>query len=184
MANTDPNSVADASSLIVLAKLNALEVLYTIYGPVALTETVSKETILQGKAGNHDDALLIEAAVERGWLVQVTLTEKQRRLSEAYRAASRAIDLGEAEAIAYAEDTGAFLVIEDRKAKVIARARGVQYTTIQMLPFEGYVKALIDYDMCIDLMERVAVAMRTDIGVLMNLKTAALSLRRVRLKQE
>lgn len=101
-------------------------------------------------------------------------------LVAALRAGTSACDPGEAEAIAYAEDTGSLLIIEDRKAKVVARARGVQYTIVQMVPFEGYVRGLISYEQCIDLMERVAIAMGTDIAVLMGMKTAAAALRAAR----
>ena len=72
------------------------------------------------------------------------------------------------------------MLVEDRKAKAVARAWGVQYTIIQMLPFEGYVKELISYKRCMDLMERVAIAMGTDIAVLMGMKTAAAALRAAR----
>ena len=180
MDQTAPGVVAGASSLIVLAKLNALDVLHAIYGPVVIMDTVFGETVLEGKRRNKEDALVVEAAIERGRLVRISLTQKQQALAAALRAGARACDPGEAEAIAYAEDTDALLIIEDRKAKAIARARGVQYTIVQMIPFEGYVGELISYEQCIDLMERVAIAMSTDIAVLMGMKAAATALHEAR----
>ena len=180
MDQADPGVVADASSLIVLAKLNVLDTLYAIYGLVVITDTVFRETVLEGKRRNKEDALIVEAAIERGRLVRVSLTQRQQALAAALRAGTRACDPGEAEAIAYAEDTDSLLIIEDRKAKAVARARGVQYTIVQMTPFEGYVRELISYEQCVDLMERVAIAMSTDIAVLRGMRAAAAALHEAR----
>jgi len=180
MDQADPDVVADASSLIVLAKLNALDTLHAIYGPVVITDTVFRETVLEGKRRNKEDALIVEAAIERGRLVRVSLTQRQQALAAALRAGTWACDPGEAEAIAYAEDTGSLLIIEDRQAKAVARARGVQYTIVQMVPFEGYVRELISYEQCVDLVERVAIAMSTDIAVLRGMKATAAALREAR----
>lgn len=180
MDQTAPGVVADASSLIVLAKLNALDSLYVIYGPVVITDTVFRETVLEGKRRNKEDALIVEAAIGRGKLVRVSLTQRQQAMAAALRAGTRACDPGEAEAIAYAEDTGSLLIVEDRKAKAVARAQGVQYTIVQMIPFEGYVRELILYEQCVDLMEQVAIAMNTDIAVLMGMKAAVAALHKAR----
>jgi len=174
------NVVADASSLIILAKLHALDTLHAIYGPVAITDTVFREAVLEGKRRNKEDALVVETAIERGRLIRVSLTQRQQAIVTVLRAGTRACDMGEAEAIAYAEDTGSLLIIEDHKAKAVARARGVQYAIVQMVPFEGYIRELIPYEQCVDLMERVAIAMNTDIAVLMGMKAAVVALHKAR----
>ena len=60
--------VADASPLIVLAKLRRLELLYDLYGEVLIGPVVKEETIDAGNAIRARGVEQLENALENGWL--------------------------------------------------------------------------------------------------------------------
>ncbi len=60
------NVIVDSSSLIVLARQDALWLLERIFGAAALTPDVENETVVQGKAKGYADAHRIEAALAAG----------------------------------------------------------------------------------------------------------------------
>lgn len=172
-------AIIDASTLIIFAKLNELESLPDIYGPIGIPPAVY-EVVVEGTKRGFDDALVVEAAIGRGFLARVTLSPKERELAEQLRASSPAYGLGECEAIACAETRDVLLLIEERKAKTLARVRGVRYSIAQVVPFEGYVAGKIAYERCLRMMERIAVLMNTDIAVLNALRAAVETMERER----
>jgi predicted nucleic acid-binding protein len=170
-------AVLDASSAIIIAKIEAIADWQAIYGPLGIPPVVYEETVVRGKATAHDDALVLEAAIDKGIVALVTLTQEQEEFVKALRSGSPVLGLGECQAIAYARYTpGCLLIIEERKGRAVARAHGVPYTVIQMCPLEGYIRRKLPYRRCLDLLDRVAVAMNTDLAVLNALKAAAQAL--------
>jgi len=175
-------AVIDASSLIILAKAKALEDLFAIYGPVAVTDAVFEEVVVEGKKRGKTDAWLIETALEKGWLVRISLPPEEEALARNYRARFSALGLGECETIACAEKRGLLLLIEERKAKALAKLKGLRYTIAQTVPVEGYLMGKIAYERAIALLEHIAVAMNTDLAVLNALKAMLTALEEERAK--
>ena len=93
--------VADASPLIVLAKLQHLGLLNDLYGEVLMGSVVKEETIDAGRAVHALGVEQLEVAMEAGWLQTVRLTVEERDLMQRLAERSR-LDQGEAEAIALA----------------------------------------------------------------------------------
>ncbi|KXA90954.1 hypothetical protein AKJ63_01510 [candidate division MSBL1 archaeon SCGC-AAA259D18] len=60
--------VSDASPLIYLAKINRLDLLYDIFETVHIPERVRVEVVDRGKELGESDALIIENAIESGWI--------------------------------------------------------------------------------------------------------------------
>lgn len=140
-----------------------------------------------GKQRGKDDALVIKAAMQIGVAQVVTLTQEQTRFARDLHT-SGALGLGECEALAYARDTGTCLIIEERKGRAVARAHNITYTILQVFPLEGYIQGKLPpwtgsghrYEKCIDLLDRIAVAMNTDLAILNALKAAAAAIQRER----
>ncbi|MGA9351670.1 MAG: hypothetical protein WBW48_23090 [Anaerolineae bacterium] len=172
-------AILDASSLIIIAKLQEIKSLHQTYGLLGIPVTVLQETVEVGKQRGRDDALVIEAAMQAGLVKVVTLTQEQTRFAQALHA-SGALGLGECEALAYARDTGTRLIIEERKGRALARAHNITYTILQVFPLEGYIRGKLAYEKCIDLLDRIAVAMNTDLAILNALKVAAEAIQRER----
>jgi|GEM_PF-914207 len=172
-------AVLDTSSLIIIAKLQDIDALHQAYGPLGIPPAVFQEAVEGGKQRGKDDALVIEAAIQAGLVQVLTLSEAQNRFAQNLHT-SGALGLGECEALAYAGDTGTRLIIEERKGRVLARAQGIKYTVLQVFPLEGYIQRKISFNRCVDLLDRIAVAMNTDLAILNALKAAAGAIQRER----
>ena len=70
--------LADASSLIVLARLDGLILLSRAVGDVELTRDVEAEVVTAGKAKGYADASRVEEAIARGTLVVLDPTATER----------------------------------------------------------------------------------------------------------
>ena len=97
--------VADASPLIVLAKLQRLGLLNDLYGEVLMGPVVKAETIEAGRAVRALGVEPLEAALEDGWLRTACLTVEERDLMRRLPQRSR-LDQGEAEAMVLASVRG------------------------------------------------------------------------------
>lgn len=177
---SEARAIIDASTLIVLAKLNELEPLHDIYGPIGVPPAVFAEVVVEGKKKGFDDALIAEAAINKGFLVKISLSPEEIELTKSLRASSPAYGQGECEAIACAETRKALLLIEECKAKTLARIRGMRYTIAQVIPLEGYIAGKLTYEHCLKFMERIAIIMGTDMAVLNALKAAVEAIERER----
>ena len=60
--------VSNATPLIYLAKIGKLELLKRTFAEVIIPEQVRKEVVDKGKKLKHEDAFVIEKAINEGWL--------------------------------------------------------------------------------------------------------------------
>ena len=129
--------VADASPLIGLARIGSLAVLRSLYGKVMVPVQVSEELqIGERRPGN----LLLEEALHEGWLVVVKVRE-----IAALTALKQVLDPGEAAAIILAEEQEArFLLIDERRGRHVARARGLRVVGTGGVLIAAKKRALID----------------------------------------
>ena len=112
--------VADAGPLIGLARIDRLDLLHTLYGPVAIpTSVLSELRVSSARPGSRAlTAALAEGAIEPRSLAAGCENELARL--------SQALDAGEASAILLAEQVQArFLLIDERLGRQVARVRGL-----------------------------------------------------------
>ena len=136
-------SVADASPLIVLAKLQRLRLLNDLYGDVLIGPVVKAETIDAGKAVHALGVEQLEAALEGGWLQTVRLTAQELGLAQHLTRRSR-LDQGEAESLALASVRGMRLIVDDKEARSVAAAAGVEHLGTAGVVLEAYLRQCID----------------------------------------
>lgn len=135
--------VADASPLIVLAKLKRLRLLNDLYGEVLLGPVVKAETIDSGKADHAPGVEQLEAALEAGWLRTVRLTAQERGLMHRLTRRSR-LDRGEAESIALANVQGLRLIVDDKEGRNMAAVVGVEHVGTVGVILEAYLRQWLD----------------------------------------
>lgn len=129
--------VADASPLIVLAKLQRLRLLNDLYGKVLIGPIVKAETIDAGRAIHALGVEQIEVALEDDWLQTVHLTAEERNLMQRLTRRSR-LDQGESESIALAGIRDLRLIVDDKEARSVAEAVGVEYLGTAGTLLEAY----------------------------------------------
>ncbi|MCY4521295.1 MAG: hypothetical protein OXC13_11025 [Caldilineaceae bacterium] len=135
--------LADASPLIVLAKLRRLELLYDLYGEVLIGPVVKAETIDAGNAIRARGVEQLEHALERGWLQMACPTAGERSFMEGLVRRSR-LDRGEAEAIAFASTRDLRLIVDDKEARSVAVATGVKIVGTAGVLLEACLGAHLD----------------------------------------
>ncbi len=133
--------VADASPLIVLAKLQRLGLLNELYGEVLIGPVVKAETIDAGQAVRALGVAQLEAAVEEGWLQVVRLSADEQGLMQRLTRRSR-LDQGEVESIALARARGLRLILDDKEARSVAAAAGVEHLGTAGTLLEAYLRQL------------------------------------------
>ena len=164
--------VADASSLIIIAKLEAIDTLYQVYGTIGIPPAVFRETVQVGFERRKSDAFTIDVAIRSGHVVVVKLSSAHVAFAQHLYMANT-LGWGECETLAFARDTNVQALIEERKGRSIARAEGIRYTTLQVFPLQGFIQHKISYDICVNLLDRIAVMMNTDLSILHALQSAA-----------
>jgi predicted nucleic acid-binding protein len=165
-------AVFDSSALIVVAKLNAIADWRIIYEHLALPPAVEQECIGASGPQGSEDALRIQTALQAGTLARLTLTAAQLKQANEWHARSR-LGRGECQVLAYVHAAAnTIAIIEDKRARSLARAHQIPYTTIQMSPLEGYIRKTMAYARAAELISQVATAMHTDLAVFNALELA------------
>ena len=137
------SAVSNSGPLIHLAKAGLLELirLYDIMIPVE----VKYEVVDRGKEKGFTDALLIEKAIEEGWIkvVNVSVDDKFAKFAKAAEVAG----LHEAEiaVVYYALQNGITALLDEDAARVFARSLGVKVRGSLGLLIEGLNEGLISY---------------------------------------
>ena len=110
-------AVANSSPLIWLAKAGRLDLLKAVFGELLIPEKVYEEVVVRGLEEGFKDPLAVKRAVEDGWIKVVRV-----------RPEVEAEDLhpGEVEAISLAKEKGCTLLADDRVARALAKALGVE----------------------------------------------------------
>ena len=170
--NLPPAIVTDASSLIIIAKLEAIDILYQVYGTIGIPPAVFRETVQAGYERGKSDAFTIDAAIRFEQVVVVKLSSVQIAYAQHLYMANM-LGWGECESLAYARDTNVQVLIEERKGRSIARIEGIHYTVLQVFPLQGFIQHKISYNTCVNLLDRIAVMMNTDLAILQALQSSA-----------
>lgn len=170
--NLSPTIITDASSLIIIAKLEAINVLHQVYGTIGIPPAVFRETVQAGYERGKSDAFAIDAAIRSGQVVVVRLSSSQIAFAQ-YLYMTNMLGWGECESLAYAQTKNLHVLIEERKGRSIARTEGINYTILQVFPLQGFIQRKISYDTCVNLLDRIAVMMNTDLAILQALQSSA-----------
>jgi predicted nucleic acid-binding protein len=173
----------DSSSLIVLARVSALCALHDVYGSIGLILSAYDEVVTQGQKKGFVDANIVAKAVEDGWFSQLTLTVEEQRFADALVKKTPGISHTDAETLACARSRKLTLLIEDRRARNVARAHDIPYLTIQVFPLYGFLERKLPASQCDDLLVRIGRTMHTDLAVLEALRAATREIDRSRRKE-
>lgn len=139
--------VSDATVLIFLGKLNALDWLAEAYSRVLIPPTVHEEVVVQGKELGARDATLVEDAVDDGWIV-VREPETNEQI------AKYGLEAGETSALALADERGHEEVLADEESvREVARLLGLRPKGTLSFLFTAITNGAIDFDGFLDLLE-------------------------------
>ena len=131
--------VINAGPVIWLAKIGRLDLLQKLYGEVSIPKEVYVESVERGLEHGFRDALIIKEASDKGWIKIVELSKGQSSIRDRIIHHLKELDAGEVEAIVYAKDAGADLILlDDSTARSFAeswglKAKGTLYILLRAL---------------------------------------------------
>jgi predicted nucleic acid-binding protein len=117
--------MVDASPLIYLAKIDALDVFRVAGFHPMVTPEVGRETARAGLAYEHPDAAVIVDALRDGTLEPTELTREEEQEAERLMTASGGLDRGEAEVLAAATSRDLPVLLFERRATRLAASLGL-----------------------------------------------------------
>lgn len=146
--------VSNATVLIYLGKLNKLELLKDFFERVAIPNAVFQEVVVQGREGNHIDAILVEKAIKEGWI-------EAKEAAVAQQLKEFGIDKGEAEAISLALDLKTLVLLDQTHARIAAKAFGLKPRGTLFVLLKALKQNKMSFDEFVDcLQELTAVGFR------------------------
>lgn len=145
--------VSDSGPLISLMKAAKLDLLRELYGEIRIPEAVYAE--LTGNTRYAKEAELIRSCS----FVQVVAVGERKAVDILRRASG--LDLGESEAIVYADDMKAdILLMEEEAGRRIARAMGLRVRGSLGILLLGYDKGILTAQEVDDALDRMKAAHR------------------------
>lgn len=173
-------AVLDASALIVIAKLEALDDWKDLYGRLVVPGAVEQECVGDDAYQDRPDVQLIRNALAANKLERASLSRPQLKQAQEWHEQNQ-LGLGECQVLAYVRVVlNTIALVEDRRARSFARQNQIPYTLLQLSPMEGYIRKRLSYARATRLTAQVALLMHSDLAVLNTLQLAlnALALER------
>ena len=119
--------ICDSSNLILISKVDLLDLLIEIYGEILIPQAVYNESIKEGKKLKKMDAFLIEKRIDEGKIIvkQIKNFQEKSKLIEDFN-----IHKGEAEAIIlYLEENANLLGTDDYQTIKVCKILKIKYFT-------------------------------------------------------
>ncbi|MFA4820473.1 MAG: hypothetical protein WC613_05975 [Candidatus Aenigmatarchaeota archaeon] len=133
--------ISNSSPLILLSKINRVELFRELYGKIFIANAVQAEVIEKGKKEHYSDAFIVEKYV--GNFIFVKEVVKSEELSKL----KSALGAGEAESIVLCKQEHAeMLIIDDWKSRKIAESEGIRCKSTLGVLFEALQKNKMTLD--------------------------------------
>jgi predicted nucleic acid-binding protein len=129
--------VVDASPLIYLAKMKAMDVFADLSMRALIPPAVTGETTRPALIYRHADAAVIEQAVRDGIIEPVQLAAVERARADELTHRIPALHAGEREVLAIALERQIPAMLFERRARNVAKTIGIRLTDVVELLFRG-----------------------------------------------
>jgi predicted nucleic acid-binding protein len=126
----------DACSLIYLVKSDLLSLAEDLYKEIRITDSVYDEVVVQGKRAGYPDAAIAEAEVKRK---QIKIVHSKSKKEPSLASLGR----GESDTIAEARTEGCPALVDDSRAKIVARKLNVPFLSVDIMLIEALARKKI-----------------------------------------
>ena len=136
--------IIDSSSLILIAKINRLDILENIYQSVNITEEIYKEVVESGLQIDAPDAKIIKEAEENNKIRIISLNGEYLELSKKIRDRYN-LDFGESDAIALAlQQKNKGIIIDEKLGRQVCKIYSLNPIGVLGIILEAYKKDIIN----------------------------------------
>ena len=135
--------ISNSSPLILLAKINKLEVLKTLYGNIFIPRQVYNEVIIQGKNENYSDAALVEKYINEFIFVKDLNAERYKEAEKL----NKIVGSGESQAIELClQETAELLLIDNFEPRKLAQLKEIKCRSTPGILLEALKKEIIKFE--------------------------------------
>jgi predicted nucleic acid-binding protein len=168
----EPGILSDASSVIYLAKADALRDAAALVGALLVPPAVWREAVEAGERRGQLDQARIRLARDQGLLHFVELDPAIEKMAIEIKRRRR-IGLGESQVLAVARK-GGLVLMDDRRAARVATSMGISPVRTISLPVLCWRRGLIDSSGALDLLRRLTRVVGVRADLLMRLEADVL----------
>lgn len=140
--------VSDSTPLIHLAKAGRLDILFSLYNKILITEEVYSEVVEEGLILEKEDAVIIKEHI--GKRIQI----KNPGSSSMHIIRKYSIHKGEAESIVLALETNALLLMNERDGRNAAKSEGIKVKGTIGVLFEALKEKVIGKEEALSVLSR------------------------------
>lgn len=130
--------ISNSSPLIHLTRLGKIEYLFNLVKKISIPKAVFDELVIEGKQKNYSESYSIETFIKEGKINVISLKSFDDSF---YPPLGR----GELEALELAKQNNELLLIDDKKARNIAKLIQIEHQTTLATIFELLVSEVIDF---------------------------------------
>jgi len=145
--------VSNSGPLIHLAKISLIHILRELYGNILITLEVKVEVVDKGKERGYSDALLIEKAINNGWIkvVRIEVPEKIYGLAE-----TAGLHKAEVEVIWLAYRRNIIALLDDSVARIFAKSMGVRVKGSLGVIVEAFRKNILTRNDALNALDKIS----------------------------
>lgn len=129
--------IFDSSPLIHLTRLGKLDFLFHLYEEIVIPNAVYKEVIDVGIQKGESDAIHIQNYCKKGKIQVIPISTEDTIIKNV-------LHQGEYESILLSEEKDATLIVDDKKARFIAKQRKIQYHGTLAVLYKMFFKEVIN----------------------------------------
>lgn len=131
--------VFDSSPLIHLTRLGKLDYVFHLYEEIVISKAVYKEVIEVGIQKGESDAIIIQNYHKKGKIRVIPVHTEDPIIKDV-------LHQGEYESILLSKEKDAVLIVDDKKARFIAKQRKIQYNGTLAVLYKMLHKEIINKD--------------------------------------
>jgi predicted nucleic acid-binding protein len=129
--------IADASVLIALAKIGRLRLLKQVFASITMSPSVKREVIDEGVQRSAPEVAHVQQALNERWLRTARLNAAEKR-SVQQLAGNTTLGPGEAESLAVARLRNVAFLVDEKEARTVARALGIEVIGTAGILYEAF----------------------------------------------
>ena len=138
--------IVDSSSLIIIAKVNKLEVLLRLYKDIFITKNIYKETVEEGMIIGASDSKIIKNFVEDNKIKILNLNKKYDNFSNELKKIFPQLGDGESDAISLALQEKDNIIMDEKIGRQVCRLYNLKPKGTLRILLEAYKNNIIKED--------------------------------------
>lgn len=136
--------IIDSSSLIILAKINRLDIIIKLYGNIEITKEIHYETVEKGLSINAPDAKIIKQFLDQNKINIIPLKDKYKTFSKHLQNIYIQLGSGEAEAITLSlQEKKPSLIMDEKLGRSVCKLHKLKPIGTLRILIEAYKRNLI-----------------------------------------